>query len=277
MESSALRVAILDRDHNHLKTVSKPMRECGWEVTELDEQPNRMELVGLRLNLLLANVSIFGGDTTWLTRRAAEMPALAIVAYSESSTPSQRVGALRGGLDAWIGKSCEPAEVLARLQSVARARHKRGGHPRPSILSGDLEIRADRYDAVAGGAHAGLTTREFEVFELLVQNGGTVLEREKIYSGVWGSAVPAGDRSVDIFVSRIRLKLLRISPGWRYLHTHPGVGYRFQAEQLVLADEAWEQADLAKPARHLPVHSFAESSEQCEPDHSSDQALLALA
>ena len=57
-----------------------------------------------------------------------------------------------------------------------------------------------------------------------------MLQREEIYQRVWGYTMVRGDRSVDVFVRKLRHKLERISPGWRYVHTHFGVGYRFAAE-----------------------------------------------
>ena len=57
-----------------------------------------------------------------------------------------------------------------------------------------------------------------------------MLEREEIYQSVWGYTMARGDRSVDVFVRKLRHKLEAISPGWTYVHTHFGVGYRFAAE-----------------------------------------------
>jgi len=57
-----------------------------------------------------------------------------------------------------------------------------------------------------------------------------VLEREEIYQRVWGYAMARGDRSVDVFVRKLRQKLEKASPQWRYIHTHFGVGYRFAPE-----------------------------------------------
>ena len=57
-----------------------------------------------------------------------------------------------------------------------------------------------------------------------------MLEREDIYQRVWGYTMVRGDRSVDVFVRKLRQKLEAVSPGWRYVHTHFGVGYRFAAE-----------------------------------------------
>jgi DNA-binding response OmpR family regulator len=74
-----------------------------------------------------------------------------------------------------------------------------------------------------------LTAREFEILHLLVQSD-RVLRREEIYERVWGYAMAHGDRSVDVFVRKLRQKLRIASPEWNYIHTHFGVGYRFAPE-----------------------------------------------
>ena len=57
-----------------------------------------------------------------------------------------------------------------------------------------------------------------------------MLRREEIYERVWGYAMAHGDRSVDVFVRKLRQKLRTASPEWSYIHTHFGVGYRFAPE-----------------------------------------------
>ncbi len=64
-----------------------------------------------------------------------------------------------------------------------------------------------------------------------------MLEREEIYSRLWGYAMVRGDRSVDVFVRKLRQKLEKASPQWRYIHTHFGIGYRFAAEAIGAARE----------------------------------------
>ena len=76
-----------------------------------------------------------------------------------------------------------------------------------------------------------LTRREFEVLQLLAQAKGKVLQREEIYQAVWGYTMAHGDRSVDVFVRKVRQKLEKVSPDWNYIHTHFGVGYRFDPER----------------------------------------------
>ena len=77
-----------------------------------------------------------------------------------------------------------------------------------------------------------------------------MLEREEIYQRVWGYAMARGDRSVDVFVRKLRQKLEKASPDWRYIHTHFGVGYRFAAEPVEGSEAAArvEAAGVAEPA-----------------------------
>jgi DNA-binding winged helix-turn-helix (wHTH) protein len=98
-------------------------------------------------------------------------------------------------------------------------------------MAGELTIRPDMFDAYVGDEPAGLSRKEYELLRQLAGADGRVLEREQIYQRVWGYTMVRGDRSVDVFVRKLRTKLERISPDWRYVHTHFGVGYRFAAER----------------------------------------------
>ena len=100
-----------------------------------------------------------------------------------------------------------------------------------AITIGEVEIRPDLFQAFVRGNSGEFTRREFELLQLLAQAEGKVLQREEIYQAVWGYAMAHGDRSVDVFVRKVRLKLETASPDWSYIHTHFGVGYRFQPER----------------------------------------------
>jgi DNA-binding response OmpR family regulator len=95
-----------------------------------------------------------------------------------------------------------------------------------AIEVGEITIRPDLYQAYAHQTSLDLTAREFEILQLLAQSD-RVLRREEIYERVWGYAMAHGDRSVDVFVRKLRQKLRSASPSWSYIHTHFGVGYRF--------------------------------------------------
>jgi DNA-binding response OmpR family regulator len=118
---------------------------------------------------------------------------------------------------------------VARLEAVTR-RLNASRDDVQAVRAGELEVRPEMFDAYVGGQAVGLTRREFELLGAFVGAIGTVLSREDLYERVWGYAMAHGDRSVDVFVRRLRTKLAAHSPDWTYLHTHFGVGYRFHAE-----------------------------------------------
>ena len=99
----------------------------------------------------------------------------------------------------------------------------------------NLEIRATEYQLLADDLRVGLTVREFQIFYVLAEHSDRVVPREAIYGLVWGAPMVHRDRSVDVFVRKVRRKLTAVAPGWEYIHTHFGVGYRFCPEQLATA------------------------------------------
>jgi DNA-binding response OmpR family regulator len=114
------------------------------------------------------------------------------------------------------------------VETVSRRRRRGQVQPKSGpLIAGELEIRADQFQAFVSGGSLDLTRREFELLGLLAESRGQVLEREAIYQRVWGYAMAHGDRSVDVFIRKLRQKLEQRSPGWSYIHTHFGTGYRF--------------------------------------------------
>lgn len=92
---------------------------------------------------------------------------------------------------------------------------------------GLVEIRPREYSAFFDGRRVALTVREFQILLCLARHTDRVVTRRDIYEQVWGGAMPHRDRSVDVFVRKVRRKLGDVAPGWTFIHTHFGVGYRF--------------------------------------------------
>jgi len=236
--SSTLRIAVLDRDSGFIQVLSKRLDRLDWEHRVLASPVPTDAVVSMRLSALIVDLAVLGPQAwAWLERLCGALPELGIVVCTGPSTVAQRVRGLRLGADDWITKPCHPEEVIARVQSVVRRRRRTMGRAATSpVLAGEVEIRADRFQAFVGEQSIDLTRREFELIELLAGAEGRVLEREDIYSSLWGYAMVRGDRSVDVFVRKLRQKLEKASPRWRYIHTHFGIGYRFAAESLEVAD-----------------------------------------
>jgi DNA-binding response OmpR family regulator len=229
---SDLRLAILDSDSGFVRVLVKRAGDLGWQYRRMEAAPRTEEFVAMRVNALVVDLALLGGGAwDFLEKVSAALPGLGIVVCTGRSTVSQRVRGLRMGADDWVTKPCHPEEVLARVEAVVRRRKRASARVETGPLeAGELQIRADQFQAFVGGQSIDLTRREFEVLQLLAQAEGKVLQREEIYQAVWGYAMAHGDRSVDVFIRKVRQKLEQASPQWAYIHTHFGVGYRFDPE-----------------------------------------------
>ena len=98
------------------------------------------------------------------------------------------------------------------------------------IHHGDLEIRPEEHLALARGRVMSLSARELELLAALADRAGRVITREALYEAVWGGTLRHDDRSVDVYIHKLRAKLADALPEWRFIHTHFGFGYRFSPE-----------------------------------------------
>jgi DNA-binding response OmpR family regulator len=227
-----IRLAVIDDDSGFVTVLAKRTEIAGWQQRTLAGAIPPEELVAMKRNALLIDPAVIGEDAwAYLERVCGMLPDLGVVVCTGRSTVSQRVRGLRLGVDDWITKPCHPEEAIARLEAVSRRRRRSRPQPEAGpLVAGELEIRADRFQAFVGEVSLDLTRREFELLQLLADSQGQVLEREAIYQRVWGYAMAHGDRSVDVFIRKLRQKLEKLSPSWGYIHTHFGVGYRFDPE-----------------------------------------------
>jgi DNA-binding response OmpR family regulator len=99
-----------------------------------------------------------------------------------------------------------------------------------TIRVDDLEITPGEGLVRAGGKVLTLSVREFQLLVAMVDHAGGIVGRADLCRAVWGRELRPGDRSVDVYVSKLRAKLEQAVPERRYIHTHPSFGYRFQSE-----------------------------------------------
>ena len=95
------------------------------------------------------------------------------------------------------------------------------------LRTGGLEIRPSEFVALVDGKPLGLTVRELQLLTALVERRDRIVSREELYSVVWGEPYRKSDRSVDVYVGKLRQKLAQVLPGTSPIHTHFGFGYRF--------------------------------------------------
>jgi DNA-binding response OmpR family regulator len=101
---------------------------------------------------------------------------------------------------------------------------------REVLAVGPLEIMPDEHLARAEGRPLMLSIRELRLLTELARRVDRIMAREELFRLVWGREMRVGDRSVDVYVRKLRVKLEQAMPSWRFIHTHFGFGYRLSAE-----------------------------------------------
>jgi DNA-binding response OmpR family regulator len=258
-----VRVAVIDTDTAFLRVLARRFETSGWQYRVYGASVPTDELLAMKLNAVVVDLSVIGaGGWEFLERVCGMLPDLAVIVATKDSTVAQRVRGLRLGADDWIIKPSHPEEVIARIEAAVRGRRR--AMPKAEegpLVAGEIEIRPDQFQAFVAGHSVELTRREFELLSSLAESTGQVIQREQVYQYVWGYAMAHGDRSVDVFVRKLRAKLQKRSPGWTYIHTHFGIGYRFDPEPIV------PEPGLGEPK------SVPESLEADAPDEPGSQVF----
>jgi DNA-binding response OmpR family regulator len=99
------------------------------------------------------------------------------------------------------------------------------------LTVGPLEIMPEERLARADGLVLMLSIRELRLLTELARRADHIVSREDLFALVWGREMRPRDRSVDVYVRKLRVKLDAALPGWRFIHTHFGFGYRLSAER----------------------------------------------
>jgi DNA-binding response OmpR family regulator len=134
---------------------------------------------------------------------------------------------------------------------------------REVLRAGDLEVRPADNLALARGQAMSLSVRELDLLAALARRQGRIVGREELYATVWGAPLREQDRSVDVYVHKLRSKLDSAIPECRFIHTHFGFGYRFEPEHL---------ADFVGEHRHSA--DFVGEQRLSHPFHKGDHHRL---
>jgi DNA-binding response OmpR family regulator len=151
-----------------------------------------------------------------------------IVVVSARGTEHDRVHALEIGADDFLVKPFSMKELVARVAAAAR---RGGGAPAPErgepIEVEELRIDPREVQAYVDGESAGLTPTEFRLLYTLALERGRVLDRDELLQKIWGRRATHRDRTVDVFIRKLREKIDKPASQHTFVQTRYGVGYAF--------------------------------------------------
>src|SRR5215469_1480077 len=180
--------------------------------------------------VFLLDIMIPGGSGLDLCRQARQSKLLAhvpIIFLTARGSESDRVSGLEIGADDYITKPFSPRELVARVKAVLR-RFERPLHP-AKISAGEIEIDSGAMTVLVRGARVETTATEFRLLEYMARHSGQVFTRDQLLDAVWRDRQYVTERSVDVYVRKLREKIEQQPDSPEYLRTVRGAGYRFEA------------------------------------------------
>ena len=179
-----------------------------------------LELASQKIDLVVLDIGLPGIDGFEVCRRIRARSQVPILMLTARDEEPDRIAGFDLGADDYVLKPFSPRELVARAQAILR-RGRQAAY-REVLNLGEVELYRDERVATAKGREVKLTSKEFDLLAVLIENAGLVLSREKLLDEVWGMTYPGDTRTVDVHIAQLRRKL-----GLQELIvTVRGVGYK---------------------------------------------------
>lgn len=225
------RVLVVDDEKLIVKGIRFSLEQDGMEVDCAYDGEEAVRLARenqydiVLLDLMLPKLS--GLEVCQQIRDFSTVPVVMLTAKGEDM---DKILGLEYGADDYITKPFNILEVKARIKAIMRRTTKKAAAEEAAkvIESGDMKLDLESRRIFISGSEINLTTKEFDVLELLVLNPNKVFSRENLLNTVWGSEYPGDVRTVDVHIRRLREKIESNPSEPQYVHTKWGIGYYFQ-------------------------------------------------
>ena len=222
------RIVVAEDDASIRELLVHHLQHEGFRCREAADGPSALRFVRAGADLLLLDLGlpVIDGLEVLRTLRREEM-TLPVIVVSARSEEIDRVVGLEIGADDYVVKPFSPREVVARIKAIGR-RLAAVAHQRPLLLTfGRLEIDEAAREARVDGVDVSLKPREFALLLALASNAGVALSRTTLLENVWGFDFDGDERTVDVHVRRLRMRLEERAHLPPFVQTVHGFGYKF--------------------------------------------------
>lgn len=225
------RVLVVDDEKLIVKGIRFSLEQDGMEVVTAYDGEEAMERVKeQKFDIILLDVmlpKLTGFEVCQKIREFSDVPIVMLTAKGEDM---DKILGLEYGADDYITKPFNILEVKARIKAIMRRTGGKNSQKEEEkiIEAGTMKLDCDGRRLYIEGREINLTSREFDVLELLALNPNHVYSREKLLKLVWGADYPGDVRTVDVHIRRLREKIETNPSEPNFVHTKWGVGYYFK-------------------------------------------------
>lgn len=224
------RVLVVDDEKLIVKGIKYSLEQDGMEVTCAYDGEEALNLIKANtFDIVLLDVMLPVMDGYTVCQQVREFSDVPIIMITAKSEDMDKILGLDYGADDYMTKPFNILEVKARIKAIKRRnRHIISADPETRIISGNLIMDRNNRRVYIKGREISLTTKEYDVLELLVTNPNKVYGRDMLLSLIWGYDYPGDARTVDVHIRRLREKI-EVNPSEpEYVHTKWGMGYFFK-------------------------------------------------
>lgn len=217
-----VRVLVVDDEPLIVGYLRTGLRYEGFEVAEAADGQQALEVArGFEPDIVILDLMMPGLDGHEVCRRLRGDPDLGIVILTARDDVSDRVRGLDLGADDYLVKPFDFDELLSRIRAILRRLKRPLAHTQ---VAGPLTLDRARREGSLSGKPLDLTSREFELLDLFMQNPQLVLTRQTILDRIWGPNFFGSENNVEVYIGYLRTKLGEEGRG--LIQTVRGIGYR---------------------------------------------------
>lgn len=220
------KILIADDDRELCTLLMAFLEQEGFQVDAVFNGADALDSINrespdiLVLDVMMPKLS--GIDVLRRLRQKSQLPVLMLTARGEDS---DRIVGLELGADDYLPKPCNPRELAARIRAILR-RASGPGPDAPEITVGDLEIRPGSREAFCASEKLELTSTEFTLLQVLMEEAGRVVKKAELYRRALGRDPMRYDRSIDMHISNLRGKIDTDDTLPARIETVRGLGYQ---------------------------------------------------
>lgn len=235
MEQHLVTILLVDDDELLCESLALLLRQQGYRVLTAPTGAAALEQVRLhRPDLLILDVGLPDLNGIELCRRLRQSSGVPVIFLTAHRQEIEKVLGLEVGGDDYVTKPFSSTELIARVRAILRRAGAAMALPPPERLqAGDILLDTATHTVTVRGLPVELTAREFALLQVLMQHAGRVLQRRFLFDQVWGADFVGDEKALDVYIHQLRRKLEQDPQHPEYIQTVRGVGYRFNAPQVV--------------------------------------------